>query len=79
METESNKEFKYTQIIRLPEVKDRTGLSKTTIYRMVKERQFPSSVNLGGRAVGWVEAEVEAYLNQRIEASRQVEVKGGLA
>lgn len=58
-------------ILRLPAVKARTGLSRSTIYLRISEGSFPKPVSLGGRAVGWVEAEITDWLNQRIEASRK--------
>lgn len=58
-------------ILRLPVVKGRTGLSRSSIYEMMKHGQFPAPVKLGERAVGWVEAEVEAWLGERIAASRK--------
>lgn len=59
-----------TSILRLPDVKARTGLSRSTIYLRISEGCFPKPVSLGGRAVGWIEAEVNDWLNQQIEASR---------
>ena len=58
-------------ILRLPAVKARTGLSRSTIYLRIAEGSFPKPVSLGGRAVGWIEAEVNDWLKQQIEASRQ--------
>ena len=60
-----------TSILRLPAVKGRTGLSRSTIYLRIAQGSFPPPVSLGGRAVGWVEAEVNDWLAQRIEASRR--------
>lgn len=60
-----------TTILRLPSVKARTGLSRSTIYLRVAEGSFPAPVSLGGRAVGWIEAEVNDWLAKRIEASRK--------
>ncbi|MGR8930347.1 MAG: helix-turn-helix transcriptional regulator [Gammaproteobacteria bacterium] len=60
-----------TKILRLPSVKARTGLSRSTIYLRISEGSFPASVSLGGRAVGWIEAVVDDWLEQRIEASRK--------
>lgn len=60
-----------TTILRLPAVKARTGLSRSTIYLRVSEGRFPSPVSLGGRAVGWIETEVNDWLAARIEASRK--------
>lgn len=58
-------------ILRLPEVKARTGLSRSTIYLRVSEGTFPQPVKLGARAVGWLESEVEAWLQNCVEESRR--------
>ena len=57
-------------ILRLPAVKTCTGLSRSTIYLRVAQGTFPKPVSLGGRAVGWLEAEIQEWLQRRIEASR---------
>lgn len=53
------------KIIRLPEVKKWTGLSKTGIYEAMKGGTFPRSVSLGARAVGWIESAVVEWINSR--------------
>ena len=58
-------------ILRLPAVKTRTGLSRSTIYLRVSQGTFPRPVHLGGRAVGWVEEEIQFWLAERIAASRK--------
>ena len=58
-------------ILRLPEVKKSTGLSRSTIYLRITQGTFPRAVSLGGRAVGWLEAEIQEWLERRIEASRK--------
>jgi len=45
-------------ILRLPEVKRSTGLSRTTIYLRISQGTFPKPVSLGARAVSWLEAEI---------------------
>ena len=60
-----------TSILRLPIVKARTGLSRSTIYQRVADGNFPKPVNLGARAVGWLEAEIDAWLSAQIERSRR--------
>jgi prophage regulatory protein len=57
-------------ILRLPDVKRSTGLSRSTIYLRIGQGTFPKPVSLGGRAVGWLEAEVQQWLQRRIETSR---------
>ena len=62
-----------TVILRLPAVKARTGLSRSTIYLRISEDRFPKPISLGGRAVGWVESEIQAWLEQQIDATRKAE------
>lgn len=57
-------------ILRLPEVKARTGLSRSTIYLKMSEGSFPEPISLGARSVGWIESEIDAWIAQRIEQSR---------
>ena len=57
-------------VLRLPTVKARTGLSRSTIYLRVSQGTFPKQFNLGGRAVGWLENEIEEWLTNQIENSR---------
>jgi len=47
-------------ILRLPVVRARTGLSRSTIYLKVSEGSFPRPISLGARSVGWVESEIDA-------------------
>ena len=63
-------------ILRLPTVKARTGLSRSTIYLRVSQGAFPAPVSLGGRAVGWLDAEVDAWLTAQIEKSRKSALGG---
>jgi prophage regulatory protein len=68
----AQRELKMTHtILRLPAVKTSTGLSRSTIYLRVSQGTFPKPVSLGGRAVGWLEAEIQEWLQRRIEASRK--------
>ncbi len=59
-----------TCFLRLPEVMERTGLSRSTIYVRVAAGRFPQPVALGGRVVGWIEAEVDEWVRERIAESR---------
>ncbi|HEY6768247.1 MAG TPA: AlpA family transcriptional regulator [Candidatus Sulfotelmatobacter sp.] len=59
-----------TTILRLPVVKARTGLSRSTIYLRVTDGSFPRPVSLGARAVGWVESDVEDWISRKILESR---------
>ena len=58
------------RFLRLPEVLARTGLSRSTIYVRLAAGCFPQPVSLGGRTVGWIEAEVDEWVRERIAESR---------
>lgn len=59
-------------VLRRKQVETRTGLSRATIYRYMAGGTFPKPINLGsGRAVGWIESEITAYLTAQVERSRK--------
>jgi len=60
-----------SSILRLPVVKARTGLSRSSIYLKISRGEFPSPISLGDRAVGWLEEEIANWLTQRIQESRK--------
>ena len=53
------------RIIRRREVEEMVGLSRSTIYALMKRDLFPRPVRLGARAVGWREAEISAWISSR--------------
>ncbi len=57
-------------ILRLPQVKIKVGLSRSSIDSAIAEKRFPQPVRLGARAVGWLESEIDAWVSERIELSR---------
>ena len=67
MKTEATKN---PSILRLKDVKQRIGLSRSTIYQRISEGTFPKPISLGDRAIGWLDSDVDGWLDQRIEASR---------
>ncbi len=57
------------KILRKPEVLNRTGLSHVTIWRLEKKGDFPQRVKLGARAVGWIESDIEKWIETRRAAA----------
>lgn len=55
-----------TTLLRLPAVKDRTGLSRSRIYELLEAGQFPKPVKLSGRINAWPDNEVAAWIAARI-------------
>ena len=63
------------RILRLKEVENRTGLKRSTIYNRISLGTFPKQICLGGeRAIGWLESEINDWIQQRIINSRHGEV-----
>jgi prophage regulatory protein len=58
------------QLIRLPEVKRRTGLSRSTIYKRERDGAFPRHINLSPRCSVWIAGEIETWIAAQIEAHR---------
>ncbi len=56
------------RLIRLAEVRSRTGLSGTRIYEEIKAKRFPAQVSIGPNSVAWRESEVDAWIAARIAA-----------
>ncbi|WP_418648654.1 helix-turn-helix transcriptional regulator [Thauera butanivorans] len=58
------------RFIRVGEVSAMIGLGKTTIYKYVSERRFPTPVALGGNRVAWLESEVLNWMCERVGARK---------
>ena len=59
-----------TRLIRIREVMNLVGLSKSHIYHLAAHGRFPKSIPLvpGGTSVAWIETEIEDFINQQIKA-----------
>lgn len=60
------------RILRRPEVEKLVGLSRSTIYSRLEQGTFPKPVPLGGRLVGWIEQDVQNWLQERINEAGRV-------
>lgn len=58
------------RILRRKQVQDLTGLSRSTIYLRIAHGTFPKAISLGARAVGWLESEIDEWLESRVYLSR---------
>jgi len=67
-------------ILRRKQVEARTGLSRSTIYAKLKynprrpgdfDPSFPKPISVGAKAVGWIEAEIDAWLAAQVAKSRK--------
>jgi prophage regulatory protein len=60
------------EILRLPRVKIKAGLSRSSIYAAVAQGKFPKPIKLQVRAVGWLESEIEEWIRERVKDSRKL-------
>ena len=58
-----------SQFIRLPQVKEITCLSKSSIYRLIEEGDFPKQILLGACSVVWVKSYIEDWCAQKVNAA----------
>lgn len=56
------------KILRLRQVMELTGLSRSTLYLYIQNQEFPKQVRLGPKLVGWVDDEVNAWLHKKIQS-----------
>jgi prophage regulatory protein len=58
-------------IIRMKKLVEKVGLGKSTIYRKIQEGSFPKPFTIGdSKATGWLESDIDAWIQQHIAARR---------
>ena len=57
-------------LLRLKTVKEKTSLSRSSIYQMMDKGLFPRSIAIGSRAVAWTDESIEEWIQSRINASK---------
>lgn len=58
------------RIIRLNEVKHLTGLSKSTIYLLIRKEVFPKSIKITDRTSGWMENDISDWIKSKTEGNK---------
>ena len=59
-----------TKLLRLPQVKESTGLSKYSIYARIAEGTFPKQISIGPRLVVLVESDIQNWIAELVSAAR---------
>jgi prophage regulatory protein len=57
------------KFLRLVEVRNRVPFSRASIYRKISAGEFPRPYSLGARAVGWLESDIDAWIESRVKAA----------
>ncbi len=60
--------MKKIEILRLPQVMKRIGVSKSWVYQNLKNGKFPKQIFLSERLVGWVDSDIDDWIKSRIDA-----------
>ena len=55
------------KILRLPDVTNITGLSRSSIYQKISDGDFPKQISLGAKSVGWVESDIQTWIADKIQ------------
>lgn len=63
--------------LKLLQVLEITSLSRTTLWRLVRDKKFPARVPLSANRVGWIESEVRAWQEERMASRSQTPPPGG--
>ena len=65
------------RFLRMPEVRETTGLSRPQIYLLISKGQFPKQIKLGEKASAWLQSEIRNWMQSRIVKSRAVSAGKG--
>lgn len=60
------------RIIRLSELRHKTGLATSTIYELIQQNKFPKQVRLSSRSIGWSEREIDQWIEDRLNSRESV-------
>jgi prophage regulatory protein len=68
-----------TTILRLPKVIERVGFARSSIYALISSGRFPAPIKIGPRAVGWLNSDIDAWINACVERTKRLDrqSKGG--
>lgn len=67
-----------SRLLRLPEVREKTGKSTSSIYDAIAAGTFPRPVKVGPRTAAWIEAEVDYWIADRIRERDEDSARGGV-
>ena len=70
MHQQKQQQVKSPRVLRLPDVELKTGMAYSSIYLMMANNTFPSPIKLSKRSVGWLENEIDAWIEERVKESR---------
>jgi len=54
------------KFLRLPSVSEKVGLSRSQIYKLIQQGEFPEPIKLGPKISVWIEEKLEAWMDAKI-------------
>ena len=63
--------YESENLLRLPDVLKRTGLSRASVYTRMKEGGFPKPVHIGPRAIAWPQSDIDEWVANIIRTNRR--------
>ena len=60
------------RFLRLPQVMEKTGIGRSSIYAKVRDGSFPPPIQLSQRIIAWIEDEIDAWMEERITARKAI-------
>ena len=60
----------HQRLLRLTDVRERVPYSRSTIYKLISQGEFPKPISIGERAVAWLESDIDAWIEARIQNGR---------
>lgn len=58
------------RLLRLPEVLDKTGFSRSWTYKLIAQGEFPKPIKTGSRSIAFIETEINEWIERRVNQSR---------
>jgi prophage regulatory protein len=66
-----------SNVIRFPALRQKLGMvGRTTIFRWERDGKFPKRIKLGANSVGWLESEIESWLESRADIREEAKHEG---
>ncbi len=56
----------YSRFIRMSDLKQKVGLSRSKIYRLIQQREFPGPIKIGSKVSVWIDTEVEEWMSRQM-------------
>lgn len=72
VDVNTSKETMTTKLMKLPAVLTHVALSRSNLYAKIKAGTFPQPISLGGRAVAWIDEEVQEWIDAAVDQSRNI-------